>query len=321
MTYALISLVVILGAATPEPADPSLSVHHAPPFVIHVRSESEHLVPETLLLAQQMIRENASRLPVGSDPIHIIVCSTETEFRRHAGAFGRTNIGGIALSESGVIVLKSPALLRGGSSFRDVLRHELAHVLLARNIREENMPRWLNEGIAMTLSGEKRWHSLMRVSNIFLRGQVLSYRDLEAAFEQPGIENEFGDAYAQALLMTRYLLRLAGDETFWSLVFDLKDMSFGDALRKWTTLSPLEFYERWVRSFSRVAAVASVVSGLGLFQLGAMLVIFAYIRRQRRSRQILEQWAEEEEDNEDEGVETDNVADWEEYTDDWEDES
>lgn len=282
-----------LGFAEAAGVSAIISLQEAP-FEVHYPQDGAALARYTLDLLREAREDLDGRLSVGSDPIVVILCDTLSGFRMHAGAYARPNVGGIAKPTEGIIVLKTPELLGSQAEFRFVLRHELVHVLLARNTDVARMPLWLNEGIAMTLSGERRWHSVVRVAHMYLQGRLISYRDLDWAFEQPGIETEFGDAYAQSLLMTRYLRDRLGDEGLWRLVAALNHQSFGDALRAHAGWSPLEFYDAWVASLWKVALISSLVSGFTLFQFMAVLALLAYVRKRRVGKRILEEWAADE---------------------------
>jgi len=52
------------------------------------------------------------------------------------------------------VAVRAPYLVEGPASFAGTLRHELLHVLLARNVNLDHLPRWLNEGIAMRYARE-----------------------------------------------------------------------------------------------------------------------------------------------------------------------
>ncbi|HOJ32599.1 MAG TPA: hypothetical protein PKY35_09870 [Candidatus Hydrogenedentes bacterium] len=285
-----------------------------PPFIIRYTADGGEFVAATFELLKEAKRDFSANLSLGDSPVIVILCTNPTQFRMYAGAYSQPKIGGIARPEEGIVVLKTPRFLGSFAEYRSVLRHELVHILLARNTETGRMPSWLNEGIAMELSGERRWQSVMHVALMYLRGQIIPYRDLDWAFEQPGIEREFGNAYAQSLLMTKYLRKRLGDLAFWELVVDLKSMSFGDALRKKLGMSPPEFFDEWIASLWKLAVVGSVVSGFGLFQAAAILVVLAFLRQRRRGKEILERWALEEAESESSDAVFDEEEDmpWEE---------
>jgi len=263
-------------------------------FEVQYTAGNEALAERTLGMLEEGLDTFSKRLPGGTEPIRVILCANYTEFVRLAGDYGRANVGGIARSEQGLIVLKPPELLPAGQDYGGMVRHELLHVLLARNTEDAYVPRWFNEGLAMLISNELRWESGLRIARMYVRGRIIPYLDMNFAFAPVGDEGAFGDAYAQALSLTRYLMDRAGEERFWALVRALKTTSFEDALPKYTGFTPGTLYDGWRRSLWKIALLTSAVSGFSAFQLMAFLVIVAYLRKWHLGRKTLRRWEEEE---------------------------
>jgi hypothetical protein len=260
------------------------------PVLVEFESNDQALAEETLTVLTKALREFERPLPAGAAPIHVFVCGTRGAFAQFAGTYAQPDVMGVALPEKGIIALKDPKLGREPTDYRGTLRHELVHVLLARNTNPDNVPQWLNEGVAMVLSGEHRWDSVAHVAYMVMEGRIIEYRDLSLAFLEPGKELQFGDAYAQAYSMTQYLIGQLGEGEFWRLVRSLDTRTFGDALRAHLGRSPLEFWQDWVHSLWWFVLVFSIVSGLSLFQVMAILTVLAYLRKRRRGRRIVETW-------------------------------
>ena len=269
----------------------------APPFHVTYPDEHRDRATESLAILQESLNDYSDRLPAGDAPIQIFICGTHADFARYAGSLSQTSVTGVALPEAGIIALKTPDITPGGSDYKGTLRHELIHVLLARNSGSGNLPRWLNEGIAMVVSGEHRVGSSIRVGQMYVQGRLIAYRDLFFVFLEPGKETEFGDAYAQALSMTRFLMERIGEDAFWRVVYATKTETFGNALRAEASLSPTDFYNDWVGSLWKVALVFSLVSGFSAFQLMAILTIIAYLRKRRKGQVTLREWADEEDND------------------------
>lgn len=290
-----------------------LQVTHAP--------QDEALAQETLDVLDKALREFEPHLAAGQAPIQVTICPTQESFRRVAGQYGMARVGGIAKSPQGIIIVKAPYLAPDGD-YSGTLRHELIHVLLARNTDEANVPRWFDEGVAMVLSKELRWESGLRIARMYAMRRLIPYNELNFAFAPIGDETVFGDAYAQALSMTRYIAKCTGPDRFWELVLSMKTMSFEDALRKYADLTPGTLYDKWRQTLWKYAILASLVSGFSIFQVGAILVILAYTRKQHHGRKLVSQW--EEEENEPEVFSWDKLEEgpypWEEEYQDEEDE-
>ena len=273
-------LVLLSGWSFAEP----------PTIVIKLDPPDETLSRTTLQIMQQGCSDFAVRLPAGTEPIVVSVCQTPEQFEALAGRFAQPGVSGIAISDEGLIAVRAPSILPPGGDYRGTLRHELIHVLLARNIDVNRLPRWLNEGIAMHLSGEHRWESSFQVAEMYVQGRVIPYFEIDYTLMLGGIEQEFGDAYAQSLSMTRYLIGEMGDDAFWLMLHDLESKSFGDALRAHFRMSPKEFFETWEGSLTSISWIFSIVSGVTLFQVMGLLVFVGWWRKRRQGQHTIRQW-------------------------------
>lgn len=264
------------------------------PFVIEYESRDADLAERALEILERSALEWDGLLELGTDPIRVIIAGDVPTFHRHAGAYALADVSGIAKPAAGLIVVKTPRLLRGMSDFEGVLRHELVHVMLERTVTPEYLPRWLNEGLAMVLSGENRWNSIFRVAEMRLYGEYIPYRQLDLFFAQPGAEGNFSDAYAQSVRMTQYLRDSLGEVQFETLIADMKDKTFGAALHDRLGIYPHVFYERWVQSLWWPGVVFWVISGGAVFQIMALLALWAYWRYRRKAARMKARWDREE---------------------------
>ncbi|HOE66114.1 MAG TPA: hypothetical protein PLO62_06275 [Candidatus Hydrogenedentes bacterium] len=256
--------------------------------------QDRRLLRKAVKILDDAIQENAQRLPAGNDPIRVILCHSIAEFSRYAGPLALHGVSGIAESEKGIIAVKAPSLIQGPESFAGILRHELFHVLLARNINLANLPHWLNEGICMRYSREYRWETSLRIAQMYVQGEIIPYTDLVLTFDAMRGERAFGNAYAQSLSLTTFLVASMGEESFWAMLHSLDTLSFGDAMRRHLGMGPAPFFDKWRASLWKVAVIASLVSGFGLFQAMALLTLWAYWRKRRRGRRLVEVWDEED---------------------------
>lgn len=263
-------------------------------FELRFEPADEALARDALVTLTEALDDLCPPLSRGDEPIRVALCGSPRAFRRFAGAYATPAVVGIARAEEGLIAVKTPRIAPPGTDFHGVLRHELIHVLLARTTDTANLPTWLNEGLAMHLSGEHRWNSTWRVAQMYLTGSIIPYRELPLSLREPGVESEFGDAYAQSLSLTRRLFAEIGDEGVWELLEAMREQSYGDALRAVAGMDPMDLFDNWRGSLWRVAAVSSIVSGFSVFQLMAVLTLVAWWRKRRRGRAIVQRWDEED---------------------------
>lgn len=262
-------------------------------FRVDYSGQDAELARRTLSELKRTSLELERRLPAGEEPIRVIICTKQIEFMRYAGTYSQTGVVGVAQPEAGIIAVKNPSLAPVGEDYFGTIRHELIHVLLARNVDSDNMPRWLNEGVTMTLSGEYRWESRLQIADMYLRGRIINPLDLNFALSAPGSEMQFGEAYAESLSMTRFLMERLGDDTFWAMLLSMRTQDFPDALKHYSGWAPHELFDAWRQSLWKLALVSTVVSGFSLFQIMAILALVAYWRARRRGKRIMEQWEQE----------------------------
>ena len=251
------------------------------------------LAARSMEVLAEAVAEFGDRLAVGEAPVRVIMVGSINEFLIYARHYSQVAVSGIAHSSEGLIAVKPPRLRSLGDDYFGTLRHELVHILLYRNTDTGILPRWLNEGIAMSLANEYRWASSLQMAKMFVRNRVIEYRNLDFAFLAPGNEMEFGDAYAQAHSMTRFLRDRIGEEKFWAVVLGCKGGTFPDALRDFGDITPQQFWQEYQRSLWRVAVIGTLTSG-SLFTPASFLLIIAYFRKRHTNRKTLRRWAAEE---------------------------
>lgn len=290
--FILCAMILFLLTACPLPC----AMLERGVFRLEYHPDDTALAERSAAILENALVEFGHRLPPGNDPIRVIIAHTLPQFMQHATRFGHIAVSGIAKSDQGLIAVKAPHLRPVRDDYAGTLRHELVHVLLYRNTDTGRLPRWLNEGIAMSLANEYRWASTLQVGHMFLRNRIIEYRDLSNAFLAPGDETEFNDAYAQALSMTRYLRDRLGEDKFWAVVLACRAMPFPEALREHGGLSTQDFWQAYQRSLWVFALIGILVSG-SFFTPAAFLVIIAWFRKRQSNRRILERWEQEEQEN------------------------
>ena len=281
-------------------------------FLIEYPPGQERAAEQTLRILENAVTEFTPMLPAGEAPIRVVVTDVSEEFTHYAAHFAGLDVVGLAQPTNNLIIVKAPRLRTPDSDYPGTLRHELVHLLLYRNVDYANLPQWLNEGLAMSLSNEFYWQSMFKIARMFIQNRIIPYRLLDDSFYSPSDQMQFNDAYAQALSMTRYLRDELGEDVFWSLIRALADQPFHKALENLAGMSVLEFWNGYERALWKYAIIATMASGF-FFQPAAILLIIAYIRRRRIAQDIYRRW-EEEEAAEAAGGST--VRHWEEFVED-----
>lgn len=262
------------------------------PFVVDFHPDDRGAAEDALTYLTRARAEFEARLPLGEEPVQVRVAHNMNEFLGLSGMYAHVGVNGVTRADQSVIALKSPRLRSIEDDYRGTVRHELVHVLLYRNTDTARLPRWLNEGICMMLANEIRWQSTIQVARMHLTGQIIPLESLDRAFLAPGSDRQFGDAYAQALSMTRHLHNELGEEVFWKVVQAMKTDSFGTALAD-AGLPMNEFWQNFSRGLWGLTLVTTVRTG-SFWGLIAGLSIITFAVRYARNRRIMRRWDEEE---------------------------
>ena len=274
-------------------------------FVVHFQPDDQVTAHETLAWLEEARDEFAPRLPLGAAPVEVTIAGDMDEFKGLAGPYSHVGVSGVTRASGGLIALKSPRLRPLGDDYRGTVRHELVHVLLHRNTDTGHVPRWLNEGICMLLANELRWGSSTQVAEMRISGQLMAPADLEGAFSLPESNHQFGNAYAQALSMTRYLRDEIGEEAFWGLVTRMNQDDFETALNGETNLTASAFWEDYKGSLWGLTLLSILQTG-SFWGATGLLCVLAFAVRQWRNRSVVRRWAAEDAEGDD-----DEPFDWE----------
>ncbi len=175
-----------------------------------------------------------------------------------------------------------------------VLRHEIAHVLIARAARHRGIPRWFNEGLAIHASRDWGLEDRARLTLATLRRAGVALDDLDRRFQ--GGSHSATSAYALSAAFVRFLLDRHGPFVA-ARIFDqmARGHAFEEAFRHAVGSSlaaeesrywrHLDIWSKWVPLLS---------SSTTLWILITMLALWAFKRRRERDAEQRLAWEEEE---------------------------
>ncbi len=175
----------------------------------------------------------------------------------------------------------------------DVYRHELAHVALDDATDGHYMPRWFSEGLAIYQAGE---HGFDRQSLLYSAAASRSLIPFDA------LDQSFGEsspnvslAYAQSADLIRFMFQGSDQARFSSMIARVRngsrfDRAVEDAYS--TDIRKLDY--QWRRDISSRFDWGSWLTGAVTVAFVGLLML-AYVKRRRRARLKLAQWAAEEE--------------------------
>ncbi len=242
-----------------------------------------------VLTAYPSIRQELEalfQLPVDFRPT-LVLLSDNRRFRRLAG---HDLVVAYALPNKNVVVIDHSKMNTSPFTLQTTFKHELCHLLLHHYIRDDNLPRWLDEGICQWAS-DGLADIIMDTKRALLPAAILSdtYFDLEKLQHQfPQDKNALMLAYEQSKSVVEYLSSEYGSQgilDFLGLLqqgYDLKSafelrfaMPFDEFQYQWR--SHLQKNINW---FTYLSIHLYEV----LFVSAALLTILGFIRKMIRRR-------------------------------------
>src|SRR5215210_1628715 len=205
-------------------------------------------------------------------------------------------VAGYALPEQGVVVLlpaRSPSY--PDSTLEDLLRHELAHVLVGRASHLRPLPRWFHEGVALIAGSSWGLEEQTRLATTLLSGGEVPLAEVDRRFG--GGEGEVRSAYTLAGAFVRDLLSRHGRDVIGEILAGLAaGLSFYEAFAQ-ATGTPLADAERtfWASQTLWYRWVPFLTSSVVLWILITLLAFWASRRRRKRDAARMAGWAAEEE--------------------------
>lgn len=287
MRFLVAAVLVVSFLALPPPA--ALA---APEIRLVGFPESrEHFAREE---AEAAYRQAAEWFGTELETAITVRWSDDPDELRRRGIRQPEAVAGLADPDAGLILLSAAALASRPDRLHPVILHEMAHLFVARCTEGAALlpPRWLNEGIAMWVSGEwdlgADWTSnrdaLLR--DALAAGGAPSFRELEGSFPEGPF---FHVAYAQSLSFTEWMVRRRGENGLRELLRRLdRDEDPEPAFAHVYGLSLATAEKAWRESvggpvwFRRVPSANTIVASLWAALAVLMVVKWVRVRLQLR---------------------------------------
>jgi len=192
---------------------------------------------------------------------------------------------GIALPAANALLLDARVLR--GQEGKQVLRHELAHLALARTGRGD-WPRWFQEGFAMLVAGE--W-SVSRYAAMY-RASVRPETAIPLAAltrNWPERQSDVEVAYAQSFSFVSHFYEEGGEPAFRELIGKVADgAAFDDAFLAVYHRSLADEEGLWRKTLSRRYSWVPLATAPATLWIGiTLLFVLIYLRVQLRKRRKL----------------------------------
>jgi hypothetical protein len=285
--FALLALLLSEAGGRSSEA-PQLRID-APPEFAAIRARLESVDPQSLAGIASVI----GITDTGS-PIHVVLTPESSNLARTIPPW----ISGFAVPPSDLVVLfpaRSPSY--PDKSLEDVLRHEIAHVLIWRAIEGRPIPRWFNEGLAMEVERGRRFRDQTQLLYQLVMGSRTTLDELDRLFS--GGESDQTRAYALAGALVHDMFQRYGPAACAEILKRVNrgnrfDSAFSDVTGVTASDAESEF---WQRQRIWTVWVPIVTSSTTVWMVVTLIAILAIYMRRRRNREIEERWAKEEEED------------------------
>ncbi len=205
-----------------------------------------------------------------------------------------------AQPQNNLIVMDYSKMTTDPFTFKATLKHELSHLLLHHHIKEEYLPKWLDEGLAQWVSGGIS-EILMGGKGIALkqadlRGDLIPLTSLVQTF--PSVEKARLLAYAESKSVVEFIDTAFGSGGIRAILAHLKAGEDIDAaLQKGLSISMETLEARWRADLGdQITWFAYFGDNLVLilFSFGGLLTIYGFIHLLIRKKRYREKEEEEE---------------------------
>lgn len=282
----LVLLAVCLSPAMSAAQSPPSLVIDAPPELAAARSRLASFDRAPLAGIVRIVG-----LAEPGAPIQVVLADETSTVARESSSW----TAGFAISNAGLIVLfPSRAPVYPHDTLEDVLRHEVAHVLIGRAAGGRPVARWFHEGLAVAV--ERPWDLEDRSRLVWelIAGPRLTVREIDRLFD--GGQGAQARAYSLSAALVRDIIREHGGEAPASI---LRLVTAGVPFdRAVATVAgrPLGAVQDGFWNRQRVWTVwMPLVTSGEAFWLGVIvLAALAVWRRRRHSAKIRRRWEEEE---------------------------
>ena len=275
--------LLLLWAAQAAQISPLALRIEAPPGMAAEKSRMESLDFKRMEDVMRLVG-----LKDAGPPIHIKLVPGSSDLARSVAPW----VAGFAQEES-VVIFPSRSPSYPDNSLDDVLRHEVAHVLIWRASSGLPIPRWFNEGLA-TAAERRGFRDQTQLFLHLASGSRLSLHELDLLFQ--GGQADQTRAYLLSGALVQHLLSEYG-EAVGARILELvgKGASFGTAFADVTGQSPAAAEaEFWKRQRVWTTWIPILFSQETLWMAITLLALIAIQRLRKRNAERRKRWEEEE---------------------------
>lgn len=224
----------------------------------------------------------------------IKIAPSSTSFHEYLGSGIPEWSEAVYISSQKSIILQSPTSMQLQRSFRATIIHEFVHAVLDHRVNYQPIPRWLNEGLAVLISGERDLASNSLITRAASTHSLIPLNEIDNVLNFQ--KDRARLAYQQSYLATQYLISNNGFSAVNSILDNLKQglsqnqafinsisINFHQFEREWR--EHIHHEKRWDLLFD-LHSLLWPLMGI-LFLLVAAFVFY-------RNRKRLKEWEEDE---------------------------
>lgn len=224
-------------------------------------------------------------------PIRVVLAPEDSELARATSSW----IAGFADGAAGTVVLfPSRSVRYPHDSLEDVLRHEVAHVLIVRAAGGRAVPRWFNEGLAVVAERAWQFEDRWQLAWALVSADQVPMDEVNHLF-QAGPSGA-GRAYVLASAFVRHIIETHGAAVPARILGAVANGASFDVAFEQATGRSLDSAERTFHAelTSWTRRLPLLTSPLVLWMIVTLLALFAISVRRRRSAERRRTWSEED---------------------------
>jgi hypothetical protein len=230
--------------------------------------------------------ESLFQWPVNFRP-SLVLINNQKKFQQLAG---HKLVVAYALPKDNVVVIDYSKMNTSPFTLETIVKHELCHLLLHHHIKEDNLPRWLDEGVCQWVS-DGLADILMDTKRTRLPAAILSGNDFDLvklAQRFPHDNNGLMLAYEQSKSVVEYMNRQYGPQGMRDLLGLLQQgVDFESAVENRFAVSFETFQDQW-RNHLKASISWFTYLSIHLYEIvfvsAALLTVLGFIRNLLRKR-------------------------------------
>lgn len=265
-------------------------------FVIYAIERDSSIAKEAGFFLQTAYEEITYDLQITmDDTLYTYIVPNRKQFREimQGGLPKWTEAFAVPLSRT--MYVKSPAWNNNDTNIKTSLVHELFHLLIHEKLGIMNLPRWLDEGLAIFYSDDKKWITSTALSKALATNSVIPLRDIDIVLNFHRAKAEL--AYQQSYSAVEYILKTYDIDAIRVIVDGFSRGDALDVIFQHATGSDFDSFEnewkRYVKKEYKWFWIYEVDSYLWLFIF--FLVFVAYVIKRIHTKRIKDEWEIEQE--------------------------